>query len=304
VSRAIFLVFLVFAVYGFWSFVTGFIGNDNIGAISNPLTVEGNALNNPNPSADEASNSVNTFVMSGQTTAIPISEITDTGYLKLVNREHRMSREPDRNLFVQAWPTVPVRATYITLHISALNAVSALFDVARNESSIGTLLVGSGYRNFSRQEQIYNNSTNRDFVLPPGHSEHHTGLGIDISAVGIGMFEIGNTAEGRWLADNSWKFGLILRYPENRKDVTGVAYEPWHFRYVGQPHAWYMWENDMVLEEYLEFLREIGENTATLNGREYTVLYQMPFNGMLQIPQNSEFTVSSDNIGGFIITSW
>jgi D-alanyl-D-alanine carboxypeptidase len=199
---------------------------------------------------------------------------------------------------------VPVSTRDVTLHISARTAVSELFDAARNDNSIGTFFVSSGYRDISTQDALYNGGMDRAFVLPPGHSEHHTGLGIDILAVEIGQFELANTPEGRWLADNSWKFGLILRYPENRPDITGIAFEPWHFRYVGQPHAWYMWEHDMVLEEYLEFLREKGGYTDTVNGREYTVLYQVPVDGILQIPQNYEFAVSSDNMGGYIITAW
>jgi D-alanyl-D-alanine carboxypeptidase len=182
--------------------------------------------------------------------------------------------------------------------------VSALFEAARSDSAIGTFFVSSGYRDIHTQYTLYNSAMDRAFVLPPGHSEHHTGLGVDILAVEIGQFELANTAEGRWLADNSWRFGLILRYPENRQDITGVAHEPWHFRFVGQPHAWYMWENDMVLEEYLEFLQTTGGYTANVNERKYTVRHLAPVAGMLELPQNSEFSISSNNKGGYIVTTW
>ena len=235
---------------------------------------------------------------------VSISEIENTRYLELVNREFGLAVEPDRSLLVDAWPDLPVRARYITLHISARNAVGELFDAARADNSIGTFFVSSGYRDFNTQQQLYNSGMDRNFVLPPGHSEHHTGLAVDILAVDIGQFELAHTAEGRWLTDNAYRFGLILRYPENKQDITGIAYEPWHFRYVGQPHAWFMWQNALVLEEYLEFLRQTGGYTIAFDGREYTVLWQTPIDGTLTIPQNANFSISSDNTGGFVITSF
>ena len=57
-----------------------------------------------------------------------------------------------------------------------------------------------------------------------------------------------------WLTENAWRYGFILRYPPEKADVTGIGYESWHFRYVGIPHAWYMQENNLCLEEYLDLL--------------------------------------------------
>jgi D-alanyl-D-alanine carboxypeptidase len=79
-------------------------------------------------------------------------------------------------------------------------------------------------------------------VAIPGTSEHQTGLGVDI---------IGSRKMYDWLEENSWKYGFILRYPDDKIDITGIIYEPWHFRYVGVEAATYIMENNLTLEEYL-----------------------------------------------------
>jgi D-alanyl-D-alanine carboxypeptidase len=329
VSKAIIFVIMVVCIFGVFSLVTNFIGNNNVGhaqyteSLNSPITVYGNTgtgnnenntpqrdvfiiypAENPNSQTTSGNSPTrNSAYLLESAISVHVSEITNTRYLELVNHEHGISVKPDSSLIVDAWPTVPVRARDVTIHTTALSAVEALFDEARN-ANVGTFFVSSGFRDIYLQEQLYNSGMDRSLVLPPGHSEHHTGLGIDILAVGVGQFDLGNSAEGRWLAENSWRFGLILRYPENRQSITGIAYEPWHFRYVGQLHAWYMWQNDMVLEEYIEYLRETGGFTANFDGREYTVLHQVPVNGMIYIPPNADFIVSSDNLGGYIITSW
>ena len=67
--------------------------------------------------------------------------------------------------------------------------------------------------------------------------------------------DFADTDEYRWLEQNAWKFGFVLRYPEGKEDVTGIQFEPWHYRYVGRYHAYRMHESGMCLEEYLEDVR-------------------------------------------------
>ena len=84
----------------------------------------------------------------------------------------------------------------------------------------------------SRSGQAYADTTS----ARAGHSEHQTGLALDIGAAS-GACSLsacfGDTAEGQWLVSNAWRFGFLLRYPADKAPVTGFAYEPWHFRYVG-----------------------------------------------------------------------
>ena len=106
----------------------------------------------------------------------------------------------------------------------------------------------------------------RQVVAAPGASAHQSGLAIDFttSANGSSLTDsFGTTPVGQWLAANSWKYGLILRYPADKTEITGYIYEPWHFRYVGEPHAEYMYKNDLCLEEYYALLQEEGIITYT-----------------------------------------
>ncbi|MCL2286156.1 MAG: M15 family metallopeptidase [Firmicutes bacterium] len=233
----------------------------------------------------------------------PLDQLMDTWYLKLVNRDLAMSRPIDYAYIVYAWPTVPVRATEITVHYTLLNAISGLFEDGRD---VAEFFVTSGYRNVARQAQIYENAVDRMYVMPPGHSEHNLGLAADILAPGLTLSsaEMSGTPEAVWLAENAWRHGMVLRYPYGTTHITGVAYEPWHFRYVGRVHAWYMTMYGMVLEEYLEYLAGREELTVQLDGVTYHIWYQYPVNGQLYVPQDLPFNVSSSNRGGYVITAW
>lgn len=103
-------------------------------------------------------------------------------------------------------------------------------------------------------------------MTEPGHSEHHTGLAIDI--VGVSYFhehyanlltqDFANDSSAQWLATNAQRFGFILRYGRGMEGITGIDFEPWHFRYVGIPAAEYMTSHHLTLEEYIELLKKAG----------------------------------------------
>jgi len=168
---------------------------------------------------------------------------------ELVNRTHAIKGEPEK--LVSAYPTVPVRETGVMLHPEALEALQAMFAQATTEGIQG-LYLSSGYRSYDEQAQVHAKAKDKSYAQPPGHSEHQTGLAADILALNVAQDRLASSKQGRWLAENAWRFGFILRYPEGKQDITGIAYEPWHFRYVGQPHAQYCYENNLCLEEYLQ----------------------------------------------------
>ena len=91
-------------------------------------------------------------------------------------------------------------------------------------------------------------------VAVPGTSEHATGLALDIVSSTYDALDEqqAETAEAKWLAENCWKYGFILRYPVSKSDVTGIIFEPWHYRYVGKDVAKEIMEQNITLEEYLE----------------------------------------------------
>lgn len=124
-------------------------------------------------------------------------------------------------------------------------------------------LVGvSGYRPYERQKEIYENSISERgleytqlYIAAPGTSEHQTGLAIDVSCPAIFnelIEQFAFTREGIWLAEHAHEFGFIIRYPKDAKALTGFSYEPWHIRYVGKKTAKIIYENSLVLEEYLQ----------------------------------------------------
>ena len=135
-------------------------------------------------------------------------------------------------------------------------------------------LICSSYRSQERQQELYDNKVQRvmaegvsleaaqaeaaRWVARPGTSEHQTGLAVDIVSLSNQMLDETqeSTPEFQWLAENAWKYGFILRYPEDKSEKTGIAYEPWHFRFVGKEAAEEMHDLGLCLEEYLESLAD------------------------------------------------
>jgi len=234
-------------------------------------------------------------------TQISTSDVIDTRYLALVNHQHPAPADPASYLLSAAWPTVAVsRIEGMYLHNSALRAVSEMFASARF-AEVGAFFVSSGFRDFYRQAYLFGDGTNSEYVMPPGHSEHQTGLAADILSVGLGMHELANAPEGHWLANNSYRYGLILRYPQGAESITGINFEPWHFRYVGRVHAYYMMQMDFVLEEYIAYIHERGHFSFDKDGTTHYVLFQRPTGGNIYVPYGRDFLVSGDNKGGYIV---
>lgn len=117
-----------------------------------------------------------------------------------------------------------------------------------------SLRVVSAYRTEDYQRNLYNNKVSTtgkinadNYSARPGHSEHQTGLAVDINST-KGTFE--NTAEFRWLQNHAHEYGFILRYPKGKEWITGYAYEPWHYRYVGVDVAKKVYKEGITYEEY------------------------------------------------------
>lgn len=113
----------------------------------------------------------------------------------------------------------------------------------------------SGYRSYKYQEEVYNEyikefgaSKTNTFSAKPGHSEHQSGLAIDVCEDSDKFI---GTKEDVWLQENAYRFGFIIRYPKGKEYITGYKYEPWHLRYVGKKHAKKIHEKKITLEEYL-----------------------------------------------------
>lgn len=118
------------------------------------------------------------------------------------------------------------------------------------------LVLSSGYRSISEQQKLYHAESFAQAapvpVQPAGYSEHHTGLAVDIVTPSYRSLNAGfaRTAAAKWLSSNAWKYGFIQRYQKGKESVTGVVYEPWHYRYVSTEYAEKMQHSGMCLEEY------------------------------------------------------
>ena len=135
------------------------------------------------------------------------------------------------------------------------------------------LYLKSAYRSYQTQKTMYYNRLKKNggkddgWVSQPGSSDHQTGLGCDVVPKSwrdkAMNGKMGKEPECVWMAEHCHEFGFILRYPEDKEDVTEINYEPWHMRYVGIPAATYIMENGLCLEEFTEQLQqEIAEYLA------------------------------------------
>ncbi|MDO5795169.1 MAG: M15 family metallopeptidase [Turicibacter sp.] len=180
----------------------------------------------------------------------------------LVNKNYSLPEdyEPDDLVFLE----VPLynndknnEANY--LRKEAADALKELFTAAQKEGY--ELIARSGYRSYATQASLYEQYVEQDGVeaadtysARPGHSEHQTGLTIDITSDSVhgGLTEsFGETEEGKWIAENAYRFGFVVRYPQDRTAETGYQYEPWHLRYVGVQVATEIYQDQLILEDYV-----------------------------------------------------
>ncbi|NLY54708.1 MAG: D-alanyl-D-alanine carboxypeptidase family protein [Firmicutes bacterium] len=180
-------------------------------------------------------------------------------YLILVNA--------DNPLPVELEPELKTVQGNFKLEKTAADALLAMMADAKKEGI--DLLVVSAYRPYETQERLYNNKVQEFIqkgyseedaaieaaarVARPGTSEHSTGLAADIVTPSYQRLDRGfaETEAAKWMAANAHKYGFILRYPDDKQEITGIIFEPWHFRYVGVEHATIMTELNLCLEEYL-----------------------------------------------------
>ena len=153
----------------------------------------------------------------------------------------------------------------------AVEALKTMLEAAK-EDKITKWQISAAYRTWDDQVKMLNakissyRKKNKDWsssrarraalrsVAEPGCSEHHLGLAFDINVPGAKTFS--STKQYKWLKENCWDYGFILRYTKEKEEVTGFTAEAWHIRYVGENHALYMKEHDLCLEEYIQGIED------------------------------------------------
>ncbi|MEZ4357122.1 MAG: M15 family metallopeptidase [Eubacteriales bacterium] len=190
------------------------------------------------------------------------------GFLMLVNWEHPLTSDKRPDGMVKMGTVFEKGLVALNEHASinevAGEAANEMFKAAK-EDGVTQFIITSAYRSVSYQDTLYQEKLNEDKnygsdpytnpvkVMPGNCTEHATGLAIDILAEDYKEADddYDETEQGKWLKNNAYKFGFILRYPENKEHITGVIYEPWHYRYVGVEAAREMYEMGLCLEEYV-----------------------------------------------------
>lgn len=172
------------------------------------------------------------------------------GDILLVNSENRLDAnyEPPElvNLY-QMRHSFRLASSNIYLTRECYEAMEKMF-AAAEDADMNGYIVTSGYRDYNRQAEIFAESE-PGYAQEPGASEHQTGLAFDVTVETAQGFE--STPQYGWLMANAHKYGFIQRYPANKVEKTGIAYEPWHYRYVGVEAAKKMKKSGMCLEEFI-----------------------------------------------------
>jgi D-alanyl-D-alanine carboxypeptidase len=151
------------------------------------------------------------------------------------------------NLYEQKGRHFQLAAVAIELDSAVFSAMNEMF-AAANADGLEGFTITSGYRSYAGQVEVFAAQTDGTAVKP-GTSEHQTGLAFDVTTRSDGDFS--KTPQFEWLLAHCSDYGFILRYPQNAQTITGVPYEPWHYRYVGLPHSKIIMERGITLEEYL-----------------------------------------------------
>jgi len=233
------------------------------------------------------------------------------GNLLLVNAQHPLQSPEGNDLL-----PVDLRFPEILLRREAANMLQQIF---RKIDAGDEIIPVSGYRSGEEQTAIYENSLRENgkeftakYVALPDCSEHQTGLAIDLGLnqenldwIRPAFPDEGICARFREAAAG---YGFIERYPQGKEAVTGISHEPWHFRYVGYPHARIMEERGLCLEEYMAFLETCREGCGLVywqaDGMEAEIYYVPAEDDKTQLilPERAVYQVSGNNVNGFIVT--
>ncbi len=182
-----------------------------------------------------------------------IKAIYPTSYDFIVNKNYKLDRNYIPNDLEQISLEYACDNKYLR-KIAKINFEKMASDAKKEGFNI---IATSAYRSYDYQEKLYNNYVKEKGLYyadmasaRPGHSEHQTGLAVDIADLSLDYDNFEDTKEFIWVKENAHKYGFIMRYPKAKFHITGFKYEPWHYRYIGTNIASYIYKNNLTLEEY------------------------------------------------------
>lgn len=175
----------------------------------------------------------------------------------LVNKNHKLNKNyiPELSLI---YPLFSDKDQYLTN-----DAKSQFEKMCFDALNLGYVIIAvSTYRSYDYQKKLYKHyvkTKGKKYAnmcsAKPGHSEHQTGLAVDISSSNLDYDNFEKTKEFNWVKNNAHKYGFIMRYPKGKTHITGYKYEPWHYRYVGMRIANIIYNKDLTLEEYVSLYK-------------------------------------------------
>ncbi|NLM19907.1 MAG: M15 family metallopeptidase [Clostridiaceae bacterium] len=194
---------------------------------------------------------------------------------------------------------VPQMAEYkdsgVQMNVAILDAYAQL-SAAVTENTGDKMYVSSVYRSVEEQAELQANDP--ELALPPGNSEHHTGLAVDVYVFEHAGMNFLESEAGQYVNKNCYDFGFIIRYPKDKEDITGISFEPWHLRYVGLPHSKIIQQKFITFEEYINLLQP----NKFYHYDKYLITRQ-PLNSNIKLPTGLQNIVySPDNTGHVIVT--
>ena len=206
-----------------------------------------------------------------------------------------------------------VKDSTVNLLPHALDALNAMMDAFHAQWVSKSVNVVAGHRTEEFQQHLFDQSAERNglehaekYVAKPGGSEHHTGLVVDFSILHSdgSSEEYKGAGEYAWINENCQNYGYVVRYETGKEDLTGIWDEPWHFRYIGIPHAVEAAARDLCLEEYIDYLKQFTFDkdhlTIQCGDGTYEVWYAQ--GTQAYIPDSGEYTVSGNNVDGVVVT--
>lgn len=184
--------------------------------------------------------------------------IADGDYLLALVTKETTLKSSYRPSDLQTVPGYMNPSYSMQLRQEALNRLEELWRAAESDGVI--LSIRSAYRSYSTQDGLFRDYASRHgekeanrFSARPGQSEHQLGTAVDFGGTGADFTAaFADTSQGKWLAENAYKYGFALSYPEGREHITGYIFEPWHYRYIGVEEAIAWKESGKTLREYLE----------------------------------------------------
>ena len=217
---------------------------------------------------------------------VPLEDM-EPDYVRLANKHYLLekdfyaaplvtvkSRKADRDGNNTNGGMLKASGSKMQLQETCCQALVAMSEAARQEGHL--LYLKSAYRSYQTQNTMYynrlkrNNGRDDGWVAMPGSSDHQTGLGCDVvprSWKNKSMNgKMGREPECIWMEAHCHEFGFILRYPEDKEDITEINYEPWHLRYVGPAAAAYIMENGLCLEEFVDQLQAAIDRFLSAGG--------------------------------------